>query len=156
MKKLIAISSLFLATIACSTTAQPTATAVPTQTFSVTATLAPKNTPTEASLPPTATEDVHDALVPTGQPDAEWNGIPIMPGAITGEGDAEGYVFTIQATPEQIRDYYQNELSKLGWQALASGDGEASQMLIFTNDSGASLSVSIITKGEEALVILVK
>jgi len=77
-----------------------------------------------------------------------------MPGAITGEGDQDGYVFTIKATPQQIQDYYQLELGKLGWQPMATGDGNSSTMLIFTKNGSTTLSVSIITKGDEALVLL--
>jgi hypothetical protein len=77
-----------------------------------------------------------------------------MPNAITGEGDAEGYVFTVKATAQQVQDYYQAELGKLGWQLLAAGEGEAS--LSFVNHASETLTVSIITKGDEVLVLLVK
>jgi hypothetical protein len=79
-----------------------------------------------------------------------------MPDAIAGEGDAEGYVFTIRATPQQVQEYYQLELGKLGWQFFAEGQGEASLMLIFMNDAAETLSVSILTRGNESLVLLVK
>jgi hypothetical protein len=46
-----------------------------------------------------------------------------MPGAVAGDGDEEGYVFTIKATPQQIREYYELELGKRGWQSSAEGDG---------------------------------
>jgi hypothetical protein len=122
-------------------------------------TAAPTQTPipesTETSLPSTETPDVL-ALVPEGQPASEWDGIPIMPGAITGEGDDEGYVFTIQATPQQVQEYYQLELEKLGWQPFATGDGDSSSMLIFMDDTSATLTVSILAKDDEVLVLLVK
>jgi hypothetical protein len=77
-----------------------------------------------------------------------------MPGAIAGEGDEEGYVFIIRATPQQVQDYYQLELGKLGWQSIAQGDGESSTMLIFMNNTSTTLTVSIIAKGEKVLVLL--
>ena len=43
-----------------------------------------------------------------------WKGIPVMPDATSGEGDEEGYVFTIHATSQQVQDYYQVELARLG------------------------------------------
>jgi len=147
VKKSIAVSLLLLSLAACSRFAPPTPTVVPTLTFTaipaLTATLAPTNTP----LPSTAT--------PVGQPASEWNGIPVMPGAITGEGDGESYVFTIKATPQQIQDYYQLELGKLGWQPFAQEGGDSS-MLTFMNDASETLTVNIIAKGDEALVLLMK
>lgn len=107
----------------------------------------PAGTPTSAS---TAA-----ALLSTGTPvvASEWNGIPIMPGALAGEGDEESYVFTIRAMPQQVRDYYEIELGRLGWQLLDPGDDST---LSFTNDAGATLTMSILANGDEALVLLVK
>jgi|SRR5215208_2327012 len=157
MKKPSVIATLLLlALAACSESIPPVATVVPTPTLAAIPALAVTTAPTNMSLPLTATSDVTSKLDPQGQTEAEWDGIPIMPGALTGEGDEESYVFTIQATSQQVQEYYQAELGKLDWQALAEGDGEASLMLIFTNDAAATLSISIVTKGDEALVLLVK
>lgn len=79
-----------------------------------------------------------------------------MPDAVAGEGDEEGYVFTIKATPQQVQEYYELELGKLGWQPLSQEDGEASLMLIFMNEDSTTLTVSVIAKGDEVLVLLVK
>jgi hypothetical protein len=79
-----------------------------------------------------------------------------MPGAVTGDGDEEGYVFTILATPRQIREYYELELGKLGWQSSAEDEGATSLVLTFTNDASEMLTISVLTKGEEALVLLTK
>jgi len=146
LKKPAAVSLILLAftLAACSSFAQPTPTAVPTLTFTVVPTLTPTNTP----LPPTAT--------PEGQSASEWNGIPIMPDAIAGDGDEESYVFTIKATLQQIQEFYQLELGKLGWQLFAQEDGDSSLMLIFMNDASETLTVSIIVKGDQALVLLAK
>jgi hypothetical protein len=152
VKTPIAVILLILALTACSSPVQPT----PTVTFTPVPTSTPISTLTNTPLPPTETQDVLSALLPEGQPAPEWNGIPIMPGAITGEGDEEGYVFTIKATQEQIQEYYERELAILGWQPFATGDGDSSQMLIFMNDASETLSVSIISKRDEALVLLVK
>jgi hypothetical protein len=79
-----------------------------------------------------------------------------MPGAVTGDGDEENYVFTIMATPRQIQQYYQLELGKLGWGSFVEGDGVTSLTLTFTNNASEMLTVSILTKGEETLVLLEK
>jgi hypothetical protein len=141
---------------ACSAFAQPTPTAVPTLTFTAIPTRTATRAPTSTPLPPTETPDAVAELAPEGEPDSEWDGIPIMPGAIAGEGDEEGYVFTIKATPQQVQEYYETELAKLGWQPFAQGDGEASLMLIFMNEDSTTLTVSVIAKGDEVLVLLVK
>jgi hypothetical protein len=152
MKKRIVASLLLLILVlaACSKSAQPFPTPISTLTLTALSTLAPTNTfvfPTE--IPGTVS-----ALLPEGQPASTWNGIPIMPGAIAGEGDDESYVFTIKATPQQVQEYYQLELEKLGWQPFATGDGDSS--LMFTNNASATLTVNMIAKGDEVLVLLVK
>jgi hypothetical protein len=147
VKKSIAAGLLLLMYVlaACSKPIQPTPTAIPILTFTVIPTLARTNT-----LPPTETSDG----APEGQPASEWNGIPIMPEAIAGEGDEESYVFTIKATPQQVQEYYQLELGKLGWHPFATGDGDSS--LVFINNTSETLTISTIAKGDEVLVLLVK
>jgi hypothetical protein len=133
-------------------------TAIPTSTFTALPTITATVTQmlTLTPLPPSETPDAVSGLVPEGQPASDWNGIPIMPGAIAGEGDAEGYVFTIKATPQHVQEYYQLELGKLGWQPFAQSDGESSLMLIFVNSASETLTLSILSKDDEVLVLLVK
>jgi hypothetical protein len=154
VKKIIvaSLSLLILVLAACSSFRQPSPIAVPTITLTILPTLAP----TITFLSPTETPDAVSSLIPEGQPASEWNGIPIMPEAIAGEGDEESYVFTIKATPQQVQEYYQLELGKLGWQPFATGDGNSSLMLMFTNNASATLTISIIAKGDQVLVLLVK
>jgi len=158
VKKLIAATLFWIALAipACSIPNLPTSTVTPTQTFTAIPVLTTTLPPTSAPLPPTATPDVVSGLIPEGQPDSEWKGIPIMPGAIAGDGDEEGYVFTIKSTPQQVQEYYQLELGKLGWQLFATGDGDPSRMLMFMDVASTTLTVSIIARGDEVLVLLVK
>ncbi len=79
-----------------------------------------------------------------------------MPGAVAGDGDEESYVFTIQATTRQVQEYYKTELDKLGWQSLVQGEGSNALTLVFTKDGSATLTVRIITKGDQSLVLLTK
>jgi len=79
-----------------------------------------------------------------------------MAGAIAGEGDEESYVFTIQATPQQVQEFYELELLKLGWQSFAQEDRDSSMMLMFMKDSAETLMISILSKDDETLVLLVK
>ena len=139
---------------------QPTMTPVPTFTFTppptVTATTTVTPAPSDTPAPPTAALDVVAALLPEGQPASDWSGIPIMQGAIAGEGDASSYRFTTKASRDEIQKYYQKELSKLSWNFLATGEGDAgAAILIFTGNDG-TLSVSILPNGDQFIVMFVK
>lgn len=92
----------------------------------------------------------------SAEPDPEWRGIPIMAGAIAGGGDEEGYVFTIRATLTQVQAYYQMELRNRGWQLSSEEAGSSSKTLLFMNGASETLTVSILSKGEETLVLLVR
>jgi hypothetical protein len=137
---IVSLFSFILVLNACTNFIQTNPTTIPTLTLTAVPSLASTNTP----------------LLSIGTPDAvsEWNGIPIMPNAIAGEGDDEGYVFTVKATAQQVRDYYQAELGKLGWQLLTPAEGEAS--LKFMNNASETLTISLIAKGDQVLVLLVK
>jgi hypothetical protein len=45
----------------------------------------------------------------------DWKGIPIMPGAISGQEEMGDYQFTTAASENDIVNYYQQELPKSGW-----------------------------------------
>jgi hypothetical protein len=142
---------------ACSGLSQPAATPAPARTFTPLSALTATLAPTSTSLPPTEVPDVVSELAPEGEPATEWERIPIMPGAIAGGGDEESYVFTIQATPVQVQEYYRLELGRRGWWLLARGEGNTSSpMLVFTNNASETLTVSIMVEDDKALVLLVK
>ena len=150
---------LSFSAISCSTFA-PVPTSTPTQTITPIPTLTLSPTPTELPTntpqPPTDTPDVLSALRPVGIPDKEWKGIPIMPGAIAGNGDNEKYVFTINASLEAIQTYYERELSKSGWDLVTSGAGDTgATMLIFNNGKPPLMPISIIPDGDLMLVLIV-
>ncbi|HEU4745735.1 MAG TPA: hypothetical protein VFS61_10885 [Anaerolineales bacterium] len=142
MKTLIAAHLLLLTLVACSGPAQRTPAVPEVSTQIATVTLAPS--------------PASPSQTPAGQPAAAWNGIPIMPGAIAGEGDEEGYVFTLKATSQQVQEYYQLELGKLGWQLFAQENSDGSLLLSYMDSNAATLTVSILSKDEEVLVLLVK
>lgn len=152
MKKPVIASLLLLILVlsACSSFPQTTPTALPTLAFIVTPTFALTN----AMPPSTETPESVSVNGPQGQLASEWNGIPIMPEAIAGEGDEESYVFTVKATPQQVQEYYQLELGKLDWQLLAAEEGDASMK--FMNNASQTLTIKLIAKGDQVLVLLVK
>ena len=145
VKKSIVASLLLLMLVlaACSNLIQPNPTAIPILTVSAAASL----TPATPSLLLTET-------VSGGKPASAWKGIPIMPGAISGEGDQEGYVFTVKATPQQVQDYYQTELGKLGWQLSSRSEEGSSLILLFMNSASSVLTVNVLARQDTALVLL--
>ncbi|MGE5777459.1 MAG: hypothetical protein ACM33V_14645 [Chloroflexota bacterium] len=144
-KPIIAILLLALSVIACSGLAQSTQAPVSTEP------LAP------VTPPPAEVQDALSALEPEGEPASDWQGIPVMPGAIAGEEVEDGYSFTTRSTAQDVQQYYEVELGKLGWELFGQTEGKnSSQMLIFTNGDAETLSVSILVKSDELLVLLVK
>jgi len=142
-------------------TASPTNTPLPTPTF--TATPEPTTTPTKTPRPPTPTafpteKPDLDIVLPTGKPDSEWHGIPIMQGAIAGEGDDESYRFTIEAERAEIEEFYNSEMEKLGWVLWAVGESDAGEGMFFMyQKDGEMASVFIVpdTGVEGVLLVLI-
>jgi len=95
--------------------------------------------------------------MPSGKPVSEWEGIPVMPNAIAGEGGDHGYSFTIDASPVEIIEFYGSELAKRGWDLLATGQGKTNAVLLIFMKEGNTLSVSIIPQPDGiTYVLLVK
>jgi hypothetical protein len=134
-------------------TAQPTETPIPTEVALPSET--PQPEPSATSAEATATLDMFDALDPTGKPAAEWQGFPIMPGAIAG-GESNGtYYFTIQATSDDIKTYYDKEMPKLGYSSMAVGNSDSRAVVLFyQGKDGSILSLSLFTKEDVMLVMM--
>jgi len=156
---LVSLVLLALLVTACSAlapapTPTPTATSTPLPTD--TPTPVPTSTATNTPLPPTETPDPILGLLPSGTPESEWKGIPIMPGAINGEGDDEAYRFTVAASVEEVQTYYETELAKLGWSLMANGTGDTGAvMMIFNTGTSPFIPISIIPYGDITLVMIV-
>ena len=153
----ILLSVLVLVLASCSAFApQPTETPIPTETSLPTTTVTPEptNTPTQTPVPPTETPSAPDLPMPSGEPASEWEGFPIMPNAIAGEGDNKGYSFTIDATPEEIQKFYEKELGKLGWNMFASGQGTTNAILLIFMKDASTFSVSIIPQPDGIMYVL--
>lgn len=149
---------------ACGTiSVEPTPTAIPTQIPSNTP--APTETatfiPTESPQPtqtvsPTATENVSAGLYPEGTPLGDWEGIPIMLQAITGEGDAESYRFSIALSSDEVQKYYDEELAKLGWGIFAVGanDSGTGAKIIFYKKNNELMTMSLIPLDNDLLLVM--
>lgn len=97
-------------------------------------------------IPYEAVEATAEAALPAGTPLAEWNGIPIMPGAIAGEDAGSAYQFTIAADLADITAFYETELSRLGFDVelqVSESLGQASLSFQKGSASGAIYIVPI-------------
>jgi hypothetical protein len=92
--------------------------------------------------------------MPSGKPLTNWEGIPIMPNAIAGEGDSKGYSFTVNDSPDEIQRFYERELAKLGWNMFASGQGATKAVLLIFMKDTSTMSVSIIPQPDGAMYVL--
>ncbi len=159
--KIVLLSVLLLSALACRAILSqptlpptPTATSLPTLTASPTT---PTAEPVQSPAPPDETPFIPGFSTPSGAPAAEWEGIPVMPGALAGEGDSQGYFFTIEASPEEVQKFYEDTMAELGWNIFASGQGTTSAiMLIFMKDSGTASVAIIPQSGGLVYVMLVK
>jgi hypothetical protein len=127
-------------------TATPTQTPEPTITSTV--------TPTDTPVPPTETPTNPALPLPSGTPLTTWKGFPIMPGAIAGDGDNSSYSFTVQASFDDVQEFYTNELAQLGWNLFTSGQGTTGTLLLMYMKGTDILSVSIIPQPEGLMYVM--
>src|SRR5512139_2350140 len=72
---------------------------------------------------PSLIPDVGNYFDPQGTPVAEWNGIPVMPQATAGQEFTDpnpSYSFKINATAQEVKDYYDAQMPDIGWNAPIS------------------------------------
>jgi hypothetical protein len=67
-------------------------------------------------IPAQGAAATEEFALPSGTPLGEWEGIPIMPGAISGDPIDGGYQFTVQATLDEVVLFYDTELANLGYE----------------------------------------
>lgn len=104
----------------------------------------------------TSLPDIGQMLDPQGAPVANWNDIPIMPQATAGQEfpDAKSYSFKASVTVQEVQDYYNAELVKLGWSSAFSIPGDANgAVMLFSKDSNA-LTITISSSNGTTVVIL--
>lgn len=83
-----------------------------------------------------------EVALPSGTPLTDWNGIPIMPGALAGESVDGGYQFTIAADLVDITAFYETELSDLGFEVELNVDETTGQAILdFRKDAVTGLVV---------------
>ncbi len=120
-----------------------TATATAAPTLIPTETPAPTATPTETPVPPTPKVRYPTLPPPKGTPVTSWNNIPILPEAIAGDAKKMKkskligeYLYTVKASLEEIRAFYEEQMAAKGWKAGQSVILEGNYLsLNFENDS---------------------
>ena len=79
-----------------------------------------------------------------------------MADAISGESQSDGsYSFTIEATPDQVKAFYNQRLRSLGWQAFAEGQGETGSILLIYQKGTQILSISVLSSAKQPELVLV-
>lgn len=77
-----------------------------------------------------------------------------MPNAIAGEGDSNGYSFTVNATADEIQAFYKTEMAKLGWNMFALGEGSTEAVMLLFMKGSDTFSVSIIPQPDGLMYVL--
>jgi hypothetical protein len=99
-------------------------------------------------IPYQPAEATAEAALPSGTPLADWNGIPIMPGALAGEAvDDSGYQFTTTAEFAEITAFYETELSNLGFELTLNVDETAGYAILEFRKESTSGIVAISPLG---------
>ena len=130
-------------------TAQALVSAVPLGTLEALPSAFPSLEALSSALPP-----IEGLFDPTGEPVAVWNDVPIMPEATAGDEVGDRYSFRAPVSVEDVRNFYEDQLTALGWEQMMSlpGGSEAAIML-FTKDDHI-LTVTSTGQGDEVIVVL--
>jgi len=139
-------------------------TSVPTSTPAMSPTGLPTETPTPEStatltltltlVPPTETAAGRLLPLPSGTPASNWQGIPVMPVALAGEGDNSCYTFTVKGQVGDVQKYYEAEMPKLSWKLFASGQGTTNAILLMFMKGTELITVSIIPQEGDLIFVM--
>ena len=128
-------------------TVESVASALPIKTLQAFATNMPVETLQAVS---SALPNFGDMVNPQGDPVAEWNGIPVMSQATAGQEFAESntYSFKADATVKEATDFYNGEMTKLGWSSTFNIPGDENfALLSFSKDSNFANITITFTDG---------
>jgi hypothetical protein len=99
--------------------------------------------------------NIGDSLDPQGTPVQEWRGIPIMPQALAGQEFSESntYSFRVNATAQEVQEFYNQQLGTLGWTQPFEIPLETDGGLLMFQKEAGSLMI-LITPSEDSVVVL--
>lgn len=148
-------------------TAQSIATAMPIQTLQSLATQISTQVPAETfealpsmvpSLEAIASQfpDPGKFINPQGTPISEWKGIPVMPQATAGEEfvDSSIYSYKVDASIEEVQQYYKTELEELGWQSFFNMPSDSGGSVQVYQKEGSVLTITVIDTQGNIVVML--
>lgn len=164
ISRVLLLISLIVFTLACNFITQPInqaqeavetvqslATALPIETLQSFATALPLAT---IEALPSAMPDIGNAMDPQGAPLPEWNGIPIISSATSGEETGGIYSFKADATVSEAFDYYKTEMVNLGWTEFFSMPETGSGALLTFEKDSRLATITISSNGDGILVFL--
>lgn len=128
----------------------PTETSIPTLTPTTTITPTPTPKTIDSNNPSPPGWSANPWPGPGGPPVEIWDEIPIMPNAFSGSEAYDGYYYSAPETVNEVGQYYQQELGKLGYSLDAIGENESSIRLIFKNN-GDKIEISAIRVDIESM-----
>jgi hypothetical protein len=132
-------------------TAEAIATSLPSTAEAI-ATSIPSSIPNIPNIP-----DVSGYLNPTGTPASEWNGIPIMPQATSGQEFTKStYSFKSPLMPQaEVESFYDTKLKALGWTSeFSASTGAQGGILVFSKE-GKVLTITVARADQGTVVLLI-
>jgi hypothetical protein len=165
LSRFLLIASLLVFALACNFVTQPirdaqeavstvqsVASALPLETIQAFASSIPIETPQAIA---SALPDFGNMFNPQGEPVSEWNGVPIMPQATAGqEHDANNYSFKFTGTVKEAQDFYEGQMSELGWESTFSMPSEDTGAVLVYQKDNKFLTITIVTTEDTTVVIL--
>jgi hypothetical protein len=139
-------------------TAQSFATSLPVETLQALASAIPAETlqafPSMAPTLEAFATEFGGLYNPQGTPVTNWNGIPVMPQATSGqEFDSTTYSFKASATATEAQEFYKAQLTGLGWtEAFSMPAGAEAALMLFQKDD-KTLTITI-APAEGSIVVL--
>lgn len=153
LSRLMLLSALVTFGLACGLISSPVS---QVQNFASTAeaiaTSIPSSIPKIPSIP-----DVSGYLNPTGTPASDWNGIPIMPQATSGQEFTKStYSFKSPLMPQaEVESFYDTKLKALGWTSeFSASTGAQGGIQVFSKE-GQVLTITVAKTDQDMVVLLI-
>jgi hypothetical protein len=133
-------------------TAESLASALPAETLMALASQVPIET---LEALPSAIPDVGGYFDPQGAPVSDWNGIPIMQQATSGqEFDEKTYSFKASVTVQEAYGFYDEQMNSLGWSNSISIPANDEGAFLGFSKEGTLLTITITAMDDSTIVLL--
>jgi hypothetical protein len=159
IRYIIAIVLLISSLSACSSATQsPLLIKTPQSVIEVTFTKLTATSTSEPEKSPSFTATVN---VNMGTPIPDWEGIPVMAGAIKGEIVEFGYIYWINTTDEEVEVFYKERMITNGWSSynrqtnVISWYGHATVLQFRQEHSNEIVEIMLVNNTEDNSVMVV-